>query len=399
MLSRSFVRTQAIGRKVTVPYWRLSSFYFFYFATLGGFFPFWGLYLEHLAFNATEIGELSALMVATKIIAPNICGWMADYTGKSLRIIKIISFLAALIFAGFFYDSSYLWVAIITIGFSFFWNATLPQFEAETVSHLQEEPHRYSQIRLWGSIGFIVSVLGIGWLVDLYSIAYLPKWLIVFLIMIWWVSLVTPEARTALPEKTNIRLSKIIKQPEIIAFFAVYALIQASHAPYYVFYSIYLQPFNYSSTSIGLLWALGVGAEVLLLMLMKPLLKWFSLRHILYISIISGVCRWLLIAFFADYFVLILLAQLLHATTFGASHVVAIYLLQQYFGHHQGKGQALYSSLTFGVGGMVGGLCSGYFWDLYQPYVIFVMASACCVIAFVLTFIWIGRVNQTTRHC
>ena len=75
-----------------VPYWRLSGFYFFYFSTLGVFLPFWGLYLESESFSSVEIGELSALMMATKIIAPNIWGWIADRTGKSLRIIRISSF-------------------------------------------------------------------------------------------------------------------------------------------------------------------------------------------------------------------------------------------------------------------------------------------------------------------
>ena len=89
---------------MSIPYWRLSGFYFFYFATLGGFLPYWSLYLEQLKFNSVEIGELSALMVATKIVAPNVWGWIADHTGKSLRIIRLASFFAALIFAGFFFQ-------------------------------------------------------------------------------------------------------------------------------------------------------------------------------------------------------------------------------------------------------------------------------------------------------
>ena len=120
---------------MAIPYWRLSAFYFFYFATLGGFLPYWSLYLENIKFNALEIGELSALMVATKVIAPNLLGWIADHTGRTLRVIRISCFLATLIFAGFFYKDSYLWVAMITVGFSFFWNAGLPQFEAATLFH------------------------------------------------------------------------------------------------------------------------------------------------------------------------------------------------------------------------------------------------------------------------
>ena len=159
---------------MSVPYWRLSGFYFFYFATLGVFLPYWSLYLKDSGFSPIEIGELSALLVGTKIIAPNLWGWIADHTGKSLRIIRIASFFAALLFVGFLLAQHYFWFAWITIAFSFFWNAVLPQFEAVTLFHLKNEPHRYSQIRLWGSIGFIVSVLGIGWLLDSRPIVLLP---------------------------------------------------------------------------------------------------------------------------------------------------------------------------------------------------------------------------------
>jgi len=384
------------SRKLPIPYWRLSGFYFFYFATLGGFLPYWSLYLEHIKFNALEIGELSALMVATKIVAPNLWGWVADHTGKSLRIIRIASFFAAVIFAGFFYKDTYLWVAMVTIGFSFFWNAALPQFEAATLFHLKKEPHRYSKIRLWGSVGFIISVLGIGWAIELYTIDYLPELIVGLLAMIWLVSLVTPEVNVSVKDNKGVGLLQIIKQPEIIAFFMVYLLLQVAHGPYYVFYSIYLNQFNYTATIIGLLWALGVCAEVLLFVFMKRILAWVSLRSILLISVFLSICRWLIIAFFVESLPLMIFAQLLHAATFGSSHVVAIHLVHKYFGnHHQGKGQALYSSLSFGLGGMIGSLYSGYFWESYGSMFVYSMAAVSCFIAFIIAFIWVGRENQT----
>ena len=378
-----------------VPYWRLSSFYFFYFATLGGFLPYWSLYLQHIKFNALEIGELSALMVATKIIAPNLWGWIADHTGRSLRVIRIASFFAAVIFVGFLYKENYIWVAVFTVGFSFFWNAALPQFEAATLFHLKEQPHRYSKIRLWGSIGFIVTVLAIGQAVDIYTIDYLPEMIVGLLGMIWLVSLVTPEVRVSHKGKESIGVFKIIKRPEIIAFFTVYMLLQLAHGPYYVFYSIYLDQFNYTPSMIGFLWAMGVVAEVFLFIFMKQILVWVSLRKILLWSVFFSVCRWLIIAFCVESLPLMIVAQLLHAASFGASHVVAIHLVHKYFGdQHQGKGQALYSSLSFGLGGMLGSLFSGYFWELYGAWFVYTLAAISCFIAFIIAYIWVGRENQ-----
>ena len=94
---------------MSVPYWRLSGFYFFYFAALGCFIPYWGLYLKDSGFTPLEIGELSAWLVATKIISPNLWGWLADYIGKSLSIIRFTSFFAAILFFGFIFTHNYFW--------------------------------------------------------------------------------------------------------------------------------------------------------------------------------------------------------------------------------------------------------------------------------------------------
>ncbi|MGR9051578.1 MAG: MFS transporter [Gammaproteobacteria bacterium] len=374
-----------------VPYWRLSGFYLFYFATLGSFLPYWSLYLKNVGFNAAEIGELSALLSGTKIVAPNLWGWIADHSGKSLHVIRIAAFFSALLFAGFFFITDYWQFAWVTVGFSFFWNAALPQFEAVTLFHLRDESHRYSQIRLWGSIGFIVSVFAIGRLLDDTDIDILPVIIISLLTAIWLTTLLTPDAK---PMHFGISggLFKVLKRSEVIAFFIVYMLLQTAHGPYYVFYSVFLKQNHYSGMLTGLLWSVGVGAEIVLFVFMRKLLRYVSLRHVLLSAVVLGIVRWLLIAWCADYPPVLFGAQLLHAATFGASHVAAIHLVDGYFGHgHQGKGQALYSSLSFGLGGMLGGLGSGYLWDSVGPEIVFTLASGCCCLAFIIAYAWIGR--------
>jgi PPP family 3-phenylpropionic acid transporter len=82
----------------TIPYWRLSGFYLFYFAVLGALLPYWSLYLQSLGFSSHKIGELMALLMATRILAPNIWGYIADYSGRRMTIIRLASLLAALAF-------------------------------------------------------------------------------------------------------------------------------------------------------------------------------------------------------------------------------------------------------------------------------------------------------------
>ncbi len=379
-----------------LPYWRLSGFYFFYFATLGGFLPYWNLYLQDIGFNAIEIGEMSAFMVGTKIVAPNIWGWIADHTGRSLRIIRMASFLAVVFFAGFLLDNSYRWFAWVTLAFSFFWNAALPQFEALTLFHLKKDSHRYSQIRLWGSIGFIATVLGIGHLLDSTEIRVLPLVILALLFLIWLISLFTPDTKAAHHEADRHSIVYILKKPEVLAFLMVYLLLQVAHGPYYVFYSIYLSEYHYSTSGTGLLWALGVSAEVILFVFMRFFLNRFTLRRILLLSLLLTACRWLIIAQAASCLWAMLVAQLLHAVSFGSAHIVAIHLVHFYFGsRHQGKGQALYSSMSFGLGAMLGSLGSGYYWEIYGGPVIFLAAALISLLGFVIAFIWVGKKQQS----
>jgi PPP family 3-phenylpropionic acid transporter len=377
---------------MSVPYWRLSAFYACYFAILGAFLPFWSLYLQQSGFNATEIGELTALLVATKIIAPNLWGWLADKSPKRLRLIRYSTFLSALLFAGFLYHKDFIWYASITISFSFFWNASLPQFEAATLLHLNTTPQHYSRIRLWGSVGFIAAVLGIGRCLDFFSIVYLPVIISLLMVLNWMIAVITPEAPSKPLHPTRTNIWHVICRTEVIAFFAVYLLLQIAHGPYYVFYSVYLKQHGYTATETGLLWALGVCAEIIMFILVAYLLKWFSLRCLLISSLTLSALRWFIIAYQPDNAPLLVFAQLLHAASFGVPHVVAIQFLTQFFGdRHQGKGQALYASISFGIGGMLGSLYSGYFWDSLGATQVFVIAALASGLALIIAFLAVGK--------
>ncbi|MDV3237683.1 MAG: MFS transporter [Gammaproteobacteria bacterium] len=345
-------------------YWRLSGFYLFYFATLGALVPYWSLYLRGEGFAAAEIGELVAILMATRLVAPAIWGWLADYSGRRILIIRIASLLAALIFAGVLAGSGYLWLALVMIGFSFFWNAALPQFEAITLSHLGASSHRYSRIRLWGSIGFILSVAGLGPLLDVYGPGLLPYILLLLLGGIWAASLTVPDHPGQALSEPHAPLRQVLRRPEVVALLLVCFLMQASHGPYYTFFTLYLEDYGYSRSGIGQLWALGVIAEIGVFLMMHRWLPRFGARRLLIASLALTTLRWLLIAGFGDHLPIILGAQLLHAASFGVHHAVAIHLVHQFFvGRNQGRGQALYSSFSFGAGGALGSLVAGYLWS------------------------------------
>ena len=375
----------------TTPYWRLSGFYFFYFASLGVFVPYWGLYLQWQGFSAQEIGELTAIFLGARIIAPNLWAWLADFHGQRMRIVRVTSIIGTIAFSAILLDNSYIWIAVVMLVFSIFWNATLPQFEANTLQHLGENSHHYSKIRLWGSIGFIFTVTALGIVFEKISIDLMPIALIITMTGIWVMSLSVPESSDHNLTHKQLPLRDILKQPAILAFFTVCFLVILSHGPYYTFYSIYLEQNGYSRTLIGQLWALGVLAEVIVFIFMHRFIPRYGLRLILILSLLLSTLRWLLIGLFPNMITVLLFAQLLHAASFGTFHAAAIAWVHQHFvGKNQARGQALYSSIGFGAGGVLGSLTSGYLWDNPGPTFTFILAGISTLLATYIAFKWLN---------
>ncbi|MBI4005949.1 MAG: MFS transporter [Gammaproteobacteria bacterium] len=378
------------GHPQGVPYWRLSGFYFLFFVTVGVFLPYWPLYLQSIGLDAKAIGILSAIVVITKIFVTYFWGWVVDHTGRRMQIIQLASLLSAITFSGTLFIQDFWGLLIILLLFSIFWSASLPQIEAATLTHLGESTHAYTIIRVWGSIGFIFAVWFVGIAFEYIDIGNVPIVLLGSMAIVWIMSLAIPELSVEHHAHDTNSLKEILFKPDVLALLMVCFLMLASHGPYYTFYSIYLEDNGYSSTFIGGMWALGVIAEVFLFIFMRRLIQVCGLRLLLLFSLLLAMLRWLLIGFFVENLLLLIIAQLFHAATFGVYHAVAIQYIHKYFrGRLQGRGQALYSSASFGAGMAAGSLVTGYAWDRAGALICFEGAAATALVSFFIAWFWI----------
>ncbi|MEE8530061.1 MAG: MFS transporter [Nitrosomonadaceae bacterium] len=365
----------------SLPYWRLSGFYFFHFAFIGAFAPYWSLYLKSLSFNALQIGVLMSLLHVTRIFAPTAWGYLADHTGKRMLIVQLAAITGLVSYCGVFFGESFLWMFAVMMLMSFFWSASLPLIEATTLSHLGKSTARYGSIRSWGSLGFVLAVIGIGYLLDATEIALLLWVVLGFKLGIVIFSWRIPEAEIASHSTDALSVQQIFKQPGVLAFFSACLLMAFAHGPYYTFYSIYLVDYGYSKGVIGWLWAIGVICEIGVFFLLSRVIHRFSLKQVLAFSFTCAVARFLMIGWGVEWPTVMLLAQILHAATYGAHHVAAMMAVHYFFrGRHQAKGQAFYTSFTFGVGGTLGSVFSGYAWEWLGPGFTFSMSAAAALV-------------------
>ena len=347
-----------------IPFWRLSAYYFFYFAFIGAFAPYFTLYLQSLAFAAADIAVLMSLMQVMRIVAPNLWGLIADRAGRRVAIVRISAVASLAGFCGFFVTDSFIGIFVAMALMSFFWSAALPLVEGLTFDHLEGSMGRYGKIRSWGSIGFIVAVMAIGYALDVVAERNLLWMTASILAGIVLCALVIPVAAKPPPAARPAGLLAILRRREVQALLSACFLMSAAHGALYVFYSIHLVDAGYSKGLVGWMWTLGVLAEIAVFVAMPQMLKAFSLRSILAFSFACAVLRFLVIGWAVDSPALLAAAQLMHGATFGAYHAAAIAAIHRWFpGRAQSRGQALYGSLSFGAGGMLGGLVSGVLWD------------------------------------
>jgi len=375
-----------------LPYWRLSGYYFFYFAFIGAFSPYFGLYLQSLSFSAWDIGLLMSQMQLMRLCAPYLWGVLADRLVQRVSVVRLAAVLSLIGFSAFFVVKSFPAMLVAMALLAFFWSGALPLVETVTFDHLRDQPGRYSRIRLWGSVGFIVAVMGTGALLDGLPLPSL-LWVIAgTLIGILIYALGVPEAPSHASADEHLPVGDIVRQTRVRALFAACFMMSAAHGALYVFYSIHLADHQYGKFLVGCLWSLGVLAEIIVFFFMNDLLRQFGLRAILLLSFAAATVRFLMIGWGVEWLLVIVLAQLLHGLTFGAYHAAAIAAVNRWFpGRCQARGQALYSSVSFGAGGLVGGLLSGWTWERLGAAPTYALSSAFALVGLLFVAQWVRR--------
>jgi PPP family 3-phenylpropionic acid transporter len=352
---------------------RLAAYYFAFFAHAGAYVAYFSLYLAGRGLGAGEIAFAVAMPQVARIVAPALWGWLADawgarYTGARRAIVVFSAFVMLAGFVALPFQERAGAIALTLLLMSLFSAGASPLIEAITFSSLEGRTGQYGPIRLWGSVGFILAVLGVGAWLDRAGAPALTGVLIALSAATCAVSFALPAGHPVHAPHADLRLGALLRRPEVLAFFGVCFCVTAAHGTLYVFYSIYLEQAGYSKTLIGALWTAGVVAEVLVFLRLPQVMRRFSLRALLLASSLCAVLRFLVIGWGVESLLLLAAAQLLHAATFGVFHAACVAAVHRLFpGTLAARGQALYSSIAYGLGGAAGSLMAGWTWVAFGP--------------------------------
>ena len=355
---------------------RLSMFFFAFFAQAGAFVSYFSLFLAARGFSAAEIAVAVAMPQLARIVAPVFWGWLADTFAARRAIVVFAAFSYLGCYLALYLAQSSVAVALVLLVSGLLIAGAGPLAEAITLSALEGRAERYGPIRLWGSIGFIASVLGIGVWLDYREVTGLLDILVALSLLTCVAAIALPSGVAARTQHAAVRLGSVLARSEVRAFFAACFCMTAAHGALYVFYSIYLESAGYSKTLIGVLWTTGVLAEIVLFLRLPGLQRRFTLRALLLASFACAVVRFLAIGWGVDSLVVLAGAQLLHAATFGVFHASAVAAVHRLFpGALEARGQALFSTVSYGMGAAAGSLVAGWTWVAWGPSASFAVSA------------------------
>ena len=349
---------QALGRlKVTPLAWRLAFLYAALFFVVGCYLPYMPVWLQWRNLDADAIALLLATPLFARTLFTPVISFAADWFGARRAVLIFLAWGSLLSFLLLWASGSFwqMFLAMLLLAFS--WTTIMPLIETVAVSGIRSAGLDYGRVRLWGSGSFILASFGCGLIIGaLGAASVLPLLVGGTVLMVFGVHLLPREFAGRAPPKTStlrrIRFADAVKlahSPSFLLFLLAAGAVQASHAFYYAFGTLHWRAQGFADGTIGGLWALGVVAEIGLFVVSSRILASWGAARLLLAAAAAAALRWGLMAFDPPLWATLLL-QCLHAMSFGAAHLAAIYFLTQAVPEdHGATAQGVYAAVVAGL--------------------------------------------------
>ncbi|MFM7330057.1 MAG: MFS transporter [Brachymonas sp.] len=376
-----------------IPFAALSAAYFSHIGTVNTFLSLW---LKELGYGVALIGVIASIQSFSRLAAPYAWAWLGDCTGQRALMLRIATMLALLGSLGMWWQGGGFGWLMACLLFMYLNNSALMPMSESALAQVVTrggvfDVRRHGRVRLWGSLGFMLTVLGAGAWFEAFGMKHFP-WIVSFGLVLLVISAFSiPDLReTSAHEKAAAPIWETLRQPPVAWFFGSMALHVLSHMGLYVFFSLYCDELGYSKTLIGVLWSAGVIVEIVWFLTQGRWLPRFSLTGWLMVASGVALLRFALTAGLGDVLWVLLAAQALHAVSFAAHHTVCTALISHHFpGSMRGRGQALYTVIGYGIPGVLGSWAGGLISEAYGLHSIFWISSGVALAAMLCAFrVW-----------
>jgi PPP family 3-phenylpropionic acid transporter len=367
----------------------LAAYYFWYFAAIGVYEPYLTPFWQHLGFSPAQLGLLNAIYPGVAAFAPFAWTAYSDITRRGQAIFLFNTWLSAGIALALPNLNGLVPVALAFLAFAIFRTPLIPLANSIAFRVLAGSPQRFAAIRLWGTIGYVLTAVGAGILVDrigLWAGMHGMALATVACGVVAWNG--QSRERTRLSPVHFRDFLELLRDRRLALLLAAASLARLSFGPYTTFFTIHVEGLGLSRTFAGVAWALAAASELVVMLLWSRLCGLASARTWLTLAMGAHALRWLLSVPARDPAALLLI-QTTHAFTFGVFYLVAVEQVDALAPEGlRAAAQGLFSSVTFGISGLLGNALSGF---LYEPLgMAWLYAGAGCVAAVGTALYWAG---------
>lgn len=336
---------------------RLSLFYAAIFLLIGFHLPYFPVWLAWRGLSAQEIGVVLAAPLVIRILFTPGISFVADRIGNRRLVLILLAWGSILSFLLFAASAGFWTILAVAMLAAMFWTSIMPLTEAVAMEGVRGAGLSYGRIRLWGSLSFIAASFTGGVILQQWGPAA-ALWMMILAAVFIVISahlLPRPAGRGRLKKATEIpqiRLQDafaLARSPLFLLFLLTTGGVQGAHAVYYAFGTLHWQAQGIPTATIGLLWAVGVIAEILLFWFARGALLQTGTTALIWFAAVASVVRWAATAFSPPLWLLLPL-QALHGLTFGAAHLGAIHFISEAVDEKMaGTAQGLYAAFTAGI--------------------------------------------------
>jgi PPP family 3-phenylpropionic acid transporter len=350
----------ASGLRQLVPFAALSATYF---AHIGFFNPYLPLWLKAQGLPIVEISLLASVQSFTRVFAPYAWGALSDHSGQRVLLLRISAAIALIASAGLWVAGNSWWIALVLLLLFTHTSSMMSLTEAAMAHLVAGDWGRYGKVRLWGSVGFMLTVFAAGAWFERYGMGSFPGWTVATLTAVLICTLWLPNVREPVHAHGHAPHEPILQalaRPAVRWFFASLLFHVMAHFAIYGFLSLYLDGLGYSKATIGALWAVSVIVEIAWFYAQGRLMGRYSMERWLLVCGAATAVRMLMTGGLGLSLTALVIAQALHALTFATHHTACIAMVSRHFpGRLRARGQALFTVIGYGLGGVLGVLAGG----------------------------------------
>lgn len=378
--------------------WNMKALYLWYFVAIGIYSPYLGLYFRAIHLSGVEIGLVASIVPLAGVLLPPLWGTLSDRYHWRKRLINVALLCAALIAPAVALAHTFALLLVLVVLLAVALSPAIPLSDATTMETLPQQGGSYGGVRIYGSIGYLVSSSLVGLLYAGNRILILFPLYGTLLFITFVASLGVPRQRDTVQLTRGEGMGAILRDRVVVVFLVLALVGYGAAAAYNTFFALYLRSLGAGTAVVGVASAIASLSELPMMALSGRIMGRVGVKPLLLASLGAAVVRWSAYGFIHDYHIALAFG-LLHGFTFAGFYTAGVTFIDRRVpAHLRSTGQAVFNGATFGLGTMIGSNVFGQLYDRLHANGMFLVAGAICAVSVAGIAVFVPNVRLTSRE-